>query len=458
MTPTKIAIEGGIVLDMVSGAAPMVANVLIEGDRIVSVGAGIPSATAPHEVIDARGCWVMPGLINAHTHTPLTMMRSTSDDCGPPTQERISTMPAGQDWRGRLTADEMAWATRLAIAEMIHSGTTTFVDTSHAMEGVAQAVVDTGIRAALGSEIMTFRNHPKEWLPYHEATARRTFEAAGRFAADWNGKGRGRVMALIAPHETATCHEPWLTRSARLADELGLAMTIHVAENEWELQFCQEQYQRTPVQVLEAAGVLQRRVLGAHCLFVTDADIELLARAPFSAVACLGSYLKLATPATPVPRLMEKKVNVALGTDSAGTNNNLNLWDEIHLNATLHGFLARNASLVPGDTALRMATTGGAAALGLTHQLGTLEPGKKADLIVLDARRAHLIPQEGALIGNLVYSANGSEVRDVVVDGRILMQGGRITSFDEAEVLRQVEAIVRRRRAEVGLPPRFERP
>jgi 5-methylthioadenosine/S-adenosylhomocysteine deaminase len=409
-------------------------------------------------VIDARGCVVMPGLINAHTHTPLTMMRSTSDDVGPPTQARIATMPAGQDWRGRLTAEEQGWASRLAIAEMIHSGTTTFVDTCPEMDGVAQAVVDTGMRAALGSEIFTFRNHPKDWLPYHEATARRTFEAAGRFAADWNGKGQGRVIALIAPHETATCHEPWLSRSAKLAAELGLGMTVHLAENEWELQFCRERYGRSPVQVLDAAGVLERRMLGAHCLLVTAADLELLARPTFSAVACLGSYLKLATPSTPVAQLMEKKINVALGTDSAGTNNNLNLWDEIHLNATLPGFLARDPRLVAGDTALRMATTGGAAALGLAGQLGTLEPGKKADLIVVDARKAHLWPQEGALIGNLIYSANGSEVRDVLVDGRILMQGGRITSFDEAEVLRQVEAIVRRRREEVGLPRRFERP
>jgi 5-methylthioadenosine/S-adenosylhomocysteine deaminase len=457
MTPNRIAIEGGIVLDMV--AAPRVADVLIEGDRISAVNADKqPGVPAPGLVIDARGCVVMPGLINAHTHTPLTLMRSTSDDVGPPTAARISTMPAGQDWRGRLTPDEQTWATRLAIAEMIHGGTTTFVDTCPEMEGAAQAVIDTGLRAALGSEIITFRNHPTEWLPYHEATARRTFEAAGRFATDWNGKGHGRLTALIAPHETATCHEPWLSRSARLAAELGLAMTVHVAENEWEVQFCRERYGRTPVQVLDSAGVLERRVLGAHCLLVTDADIELLSRVTFSAVACLGSYLKLATPSTPVPRLIEAKVNVALGTDSAGTNNNLNLWDEIHLNATLHGFLARNAGLLPGDAALRMATVGGAAALGLERELGTVEPGKKADLIVLDMRKAHLFPQEGALIGNLIYSASGAEVRDVLVDGQVLMQDGRITSFDEAEVLRQVESIVRRRRAEVGLPRRFERP
>jgi 5-methylthioadenosine/S-adenosylhomocysteine deaminase len=445
------------VLTMAPGSEPHFADVLVRGDRIAAVGrslAGDPGQVA----LDARNCVVMPGLINAHAHTPLTLMRSTSDDVGAPGPERIRTMPPGRDWRGRLSPQEHQWASRLAIAEMIRCGTTTFVDMFHDMDQVARAVVETGVRGALGWEIVTFRNHPRKWLPYDESVARQTFEAGGQFAADWHGKGDGRVTALVAPHEASTCHEPWLSRAAKLAEELHLDITTHVAESEREVDFCRERYGATPIEVLRRAGILNRRVVGAHCALPAESDLKILAEADFTAVACLGSYLKLATPCTPVPRLIRAGINVALGTDSAGTNNNLNLWDEIHLNATLHGFLARDASLIPGDAALRMATVGGARALGREADLGTLEPGKKADLIVVELRKPHLYPREGALLGNLIYSATGAEVRDVVVDGRILMRSGQIVSFDESEVLRQVEAIVRRRRAEVELPLRFHRP
>lgn len=458
--PNRTLIRGGIVLSMVEGDIPHETDVYIDGDRIVAIGpAGAPFT--PEEastVIDAQGCVVMPGLINTHTHTPMTLMRSTWDDAGGPGPDQPSPLPPGQDWRGNLTPDDHYWATRLAIAEMIRSGTTTFVDMYRDMDRVAQAVIETGVRGALGWEILTFRNDPNEWLPYDEPTAQRTFEECGRFAAEWHGKGEGRVTALIAPHETSTCHEPWLSRAARLAEEMGLDITIHVAEIQREVDFCRKKYGLTPVEVLRQAGILDHRVIGAHSLYLTDGDIAILSKANYTAASCIGAYIKMAGEITPVPKLMQAGVNVGLGTDSAVSNNNLNLWEEIHLTATLHGFVARDASLVPGDSALRMATVGGARALGLEHDLGTLEPGKKADLIVLDMQRPHLRPLEGALIGNLLYAAYGHEVRDVLVDGRVLMRGGKILTFDEVEVLRQADAIVRRLRKEVGLPERYERP
>ncbi len=461
MQAQKVIIRGGVVWTMVEGKAPGLADVFIDGQRIVAVESGgastfgdDPAAT----IVDATGCLVMPGLVNAHTHSPMTLARSTMDGAGFPGPEAAPTMPRGKDWRGRLDADDHYWASRLAIAEMIRSGTTTFVDMYRDMDRVAQAVAETGIRAALGWEITTFRNDAHEWLPYDERTARRTFEECGRFAADWHGRAGGRISAWIAPHETSTCHEPWLSRAAQLATQMDLGITMHVAESPREVDFCRAEYGATPVGVLERAGVLNRCVIGAHSVFLSDDDLRILSGARYSAVSCLGCYMKIAMDVTPVPRLLKSGINVALGTDGAPTNNNLNLWDEIHLNATLHGFLARDPGLLPGDAAIRLATVGGAKALGMEHELGTVEPQKRADLIVIDLRRPHLFPQEGALIGNLVHSASGNEVRDVMVDGRILMRDGQITSFDEIEVLRQAQAIVRRHRAAVGLPQRFERP
>jgi 5-methylthioadenosine/S-adenosylhomocysteine deaminase len=458
--PDKVLIEGGLVLTLAAADEPRQADVYIVGDRIAAIGeagAAFPASEATTR-IDAAGCLVMPGLINAHTHTPMTLMRSTSDDVGFPSRNRPATFPPNQDWRSRMTPDDHYWSTRLAIAEMIRSGTTMFVDMYHDMDRVAQAVIDTGLRAALGWEILTFRNDPEEWLPYDEPTAQRTFEECERFAREWHGKGDGRVIALIAPHETATCHEPWLSRSAQLAQEMGLDVTIHVAESDWEVDFCREKYGLTPVEAVLRSGLLELRMIGAHSILLTDHDLEILSGTKYTAAACLGGYIKLATEATPIPRLMQAGVNVAIGTDSAGTNNNLNMWDEIYLNATLHGFLAHDPSLVPGDTALRMATIGGARALGLENELGTLEPGKKADLIVLDVQQPQLYPLEGALVSNLIYSASGHEVREVLVDGRILMRAGRIIAFDESEVLREAEARVRRMRGEVGLPQSFRWP
>jgi 5-methylthioadenosine/S-adenosylhomocysteine deaminase len=457
----QILIKGGILLSMVEGDIPRQADVVIEGGQIVSIrdsdgqGKLHPEAT----ILNAEGCVVMPGLINAHTHTPFTFYRSTSDNVSAPHKERVPSFPPGKNWRENLSPQDHYWASYLAIAEMIRCGTTAFIDMYHDMDQVAKAVVDSGMRAALGWEIMSFRVDPDEWLPYDESVGKRTFEESAKFAAEWDGKGDGRVMALIAPHESGgTCAEPWLTRAAKLAEELDVGITVHVAESKWEVEICRERYDLTPVEVIERAGILGRHVVGAHSLYLTDSDIAILAQADYTAAACIGGYIKVAHDHTPVPRLLEAGVNVALGTDSAETNNNLNLWDEIHLNATLHGYLARDASIVSDELALRLATVGGAKALGMEHELGTLEVGKLADIITVDLQKPHMKPAEGVLLGNLAYSASGHEVRDVIVDGRILMRDWEIVSFNEQEVLEQADKRVRDLRAAAGLPERYHRP
>jgi len=453
-------IRGGILLSMLDEEVPYDGDLLIEGDRITRIGDRGHFTNLPDgmDEIDATGCVVMPGLINTHTHTPMTIMRSTSDNLGGPSPDRKPSIPPDQDWRRDLTPEDIYRSSFLAIAEMIRTGTTTFVDMYHDMDQVARAVIESGIRAALGWEIITFRVDPDEWLPHDEEIARRTFEECAHFASDWHGKGDGRVMALIAPHETSTCHEPWLSRSAQLAGELGLGITIHLAEGEMEVEYCAECYGLTPVEVAEKAGILNHRVIGAHSLHLTDADIQILAGADYSAAACLGAYLKMGKTVTPVPKLLRAGVNVGMGTDSAETNNNLSLWDEIALNATLHGFLAQDQSLISAREALQMATVYGARALGMENQLGTLEVGKKADLIIVDMDRPHLHPWEGALIGNLVYAANGHDVRDVIIDGKLIMRDRVIETFNEGEIMERAEQSVRKLRERFGLPHRYHSP
>lgn len=455
----RILIQGGIMCSMVDGEEPEEGNLYIHGDRLIA-GRGHGTPFLEHEadhVIDARGCIVMPGLINAHTHTPMTFMRSTMDGLGFPGPDSPSAFPPGQDWRSHMTDDDAALSTRLAQAEMIRSGTTTFIDMYRRMEIVADAVVESGLRAALGETISDYRQDPDEWLPYDEEVARESYEASAEFAAAWNGRGEGRVMTLIAPHETSTCREPWLSRTAKLAEQLGMTITIHVAESQHEVAYAKERYGCTPVQALHTAGILEHRVIGAHSIYLTEEDIDLLAGARYSAASCPQSYLKLAIDLTPVPKLLAAGVNVALGTDSALTNNNLNLWEEIYLTASLHGFLAKDPSIIPPEAVIKMANQGGARALGLEHELGTLEVGKKADVIVLDENMPSLHPLQGVLINNLVYAASGHEVRDVIVNGRMLMRDRQLMTLDEAEIIRQAELCVRRLRRQVGLPTRFTR-
>jgi 5-methylthioadenosine/S-adenosylhomocysteine deaminase len=453
----RIILKGGIILNMVENSDVHVDDLWIEDDRIVNIGKYESKDDAI--ILDATGCVVMPGLINTHTHTPMTIMRSTADNLGSPGKGRPPIFPPGQDWTGNLTPDDHYWSSFLAIAEMVHTGTTTFVDMYHDMDKVAQAVIDGGIRGALGWEIMTFRNDPVLWLPYDEGNARKSFDDCAYFATEWNGKGDGRVMTLIAPHESGTCHEPWLSRSAKLAGELKRPITIHVSEGEWEVDFCLEKYGRRPVEVIQKAGIFEHRVIGAHTIHLTSNDIHILKESPrFSVATCLGSYLKLADKPTPIIDLRAAGINVSMGTDGAQTNNNLNMWEEIHLNATLPGFLARDTGVLECFQVLQMATSGGAKALGLESELGTLEVGKKADVIVIDTNKPHMYPLEGALIGNLAHSIYGSEVRDMIVNGKIILRDGKILQFDEQEVMQQVQKCIRRLRKEVDLPERYTRP
>lgn len=453
----KTIIQNGIVLTMVTGSEPQALDVCIDGDRIVALGdAGQPfPPTEADEIIDAKGCIVMPSLINTHTHTPMTIMRGTVDGIGFPGPETPPTLPPDQDWRGLLQAEDHAVSSRLAMVEMIHSGISTFVDMYHNMDRVAEEVIESGLKAVLGWEIIDFRNEPDEWLPYDEKTAKRTFDESVEFASTWNGAGDGRVWTMIAPHGTSTCREPWLSQAAQAATELGVGITMHVAESPREVAYCEEAHGMTPVELLYEAGIMEHQVIGAHSIYLTESDIELLEGTNYTAAACLRSYLKMATEITPVPKLLDMGVNVGVGTDSTLTNNNLSLWNELYQNATLHGLLAGDPTLVGAEDALEMATIAGARALGLDDQLGTVEINKKADLIVIDAKKSNFHPMEGVLLSNLVFASGAFQVRDMLVDGRIIMREGLINTIDELETIRAADGIVRRLRDQSGLPLQY---
>ena len=430
-------------------------RIYIQDDRIVGMGEdGItfPIQAADH-VLDAKNCIVLPGLINAHTHTPMTIMRSIREDLGSFLKPGSRSMlPRGQDWTMNLQPEDHYLSSLLAIAEMLRCGTTTFVDMYREMDRVAEAVVESGIRACLGWEIFSVRRDPERWLPYDEDVGRQTYEQSGRFASQWNGRGDGRIRTLIAPHETGTCHEPWLSNAGRLAGELGVELTLHLAESENEVLFCRERYNHTPAELLQEAGILEHHVLAAHCTYLSQSDIDLLGKKRFHAVICPQSYLKLANPMPPIQAMRTGDINLALGTDSAITNNNLDLWEEIRCVSLMQKYLSGDPAALPGLTALQMATAGAAAAINLKQEVGTIEVGKKADIIILSTDKPHWHPLEGVLPGNLMYASHSSDVRSVLVDGRILMEDWEIKTFDEGEVIRRIQERIGSLRREVGLP------
>ena len=456
----KSILSDGIVLPMTETLPILEGRDLwIDDDRIIAIKEHDPKGHFEAElVIDAQDCLIMPGLINAHTHTPMTLMRSIRDDQESFLKPGYSSMlPLDQDWTMKLTADDHEWASRLAIAEMIRCGTTTFVDMYHDMDRVARAVIESGVRASLGWEIFSVRRDPNTWLPYDKSVGQRTYEESARFAAEWNGKGDGRVIALIAPHETGTCHEPWLSRAAALATELGVDITLHLAESEHEVRFCQEKYGLTPAELLEKSGLVQHHLLAAHCLYLSSKDITQLANHDFHVAVCPQGYLKLGHRMPPIQEMLEKGLNLSLGTDSALGNNNLDLWEECRLMTLMQKYLTGDPSALPGMASIWMATAGAAKALNRSHEIGTLEAGKKADLILIDTSRPHWHPIEGVLKGNLMYAANSSDVCTVLVDGQMIMQDWKILTFDEEAVIREADRRVRNLRESVGLPPTYKR-
>ena len=398
---------------------------VVEGSDITAVNPGICANEGRFEtVIDATGMVAMPGLVNAHTHVAMTLMRGYGDDL-PLMQWLQEKMWPIED---KLTAEDCYWGTMLGITEMIKSGTTCFADMYFNMDQVARAVEETGIRASL-SQGMVGQG------PTGEAAFDRS-----RQLFKLNGKAQGRLTVMLGPHAPYTCTPEYLKRVISLADELGTGIHIHLAETMTEYNDIKAQYGKTPRALMDEVGLFKRPLLAAHCVVLDDQDIDILARHKVSVVHNPESNMKLASGTARIPDMLAAGITVALGTDGASSNNNLDMIQELRTCAFLHKLSRLNPEVIPAYQALEMATVNGARALGLTD-IGMLRPGMKADLILVDFRKPHLCPRHD-VAAHLVYSASGADVDTVMVNGRILMQGRQLTTIDEKMVMRQAEDTV----------------
>ncbi len=403
--------------------------VAVREDRIVAVGplaeVSLYSAVRSLDVADTI---VLPGLINGHQHAPMTLFRGLGSDLKLMDWLTEYIFPAESR---NVDRDFVFWGALLAVTEMLESGTTTFADMYYFEEEVARATSAAGMRGILGQVIIGF---PAPDYPAPEETLKGT----ERFIVDW--KDDPLVTPAVAPHAPYTCSREVLDACRELAEKHDVPLIIHLAETRDEVRQVEENTGLRPVSYLNEIGFLVDRLIAAHVVWANEQEIRLLKEHGVGVIHNPESNMKLASGTAPVPLLLEAGVDVGLGTDGAASNNNLDLLQEADTMAKLHKHSTVDPTVIPAREALVAATIGSARALGLDAELGSLEMGKKADLVVLGLSEASAIPvyDPYALV---VYSLHGSAVETVIVNGRVVVEDGRILTVDREELWRQVERL-----------------
>lgn len=396
---------------------------IIEDQLIKELGSGEALPGQYDRVIDGRHKVLMPGFINTHTHAAMNLLRGYADDL--PLMEWLEQ----KIWplEARLNSEDVYWGSMLAILEMIKSGTTTFNDMYFFMEETARAVQETGIRAVLSRGLIGVGPEADSAL-----------EDSRRLVEKWHQTAHNRINFRLGPHAPYTCPPDYLKRVIALARELKVGIHTHLAETQGEVEDIKRQYGKTPVALMEEVGLFELNTIAAHCVHLSSDDIKILQEQGIGVAHNPESNMKLASGIAPVPEMLERGLAVGLGTDGASSNNNLDMLQEMRSCAFLHKVNKLDPTVLPAYQALEMATVNGAKALGLNKEIGSLQPGLKADLIMLNLNQAHMKPIHD-LMANMVYSAQAGDVDTVIINGQLVMENRKMITFDEQEVLEQAE-------------------
>jgi 5-methylthioadenosine/S-adenosylhomocysteine deaminase len=413
--------------------------VAISGNQIVDVDT--PEAIALKyralDTIAARDQIVLPGLINTHTHAPMVMYRGLADDMALMDWLNKYIFPA----EAKTVSPEMVRiGTRLAALEMIESGTTTYTDMYYFEEEIAKATVEAGLRGVLGETIIQF--------PVADArTPAEGLARAERFIKEF--KDNDLIVPAVAPHALYTNDRASLVASAELGRRFGVPVIIHFAETQDEVKTAREQYQMTPAAALESIGFWGPRTLAAHGIWVTDDDIEILRRHGVGIAHNPESNMKLASGAAPVVKYLKAGVAVGVGTDGAASNNDLDMFEAMRQASFLAKLSTMDPTAVPAQTALDMATILGAKALHMEGLIGSIEPGKRADLITVAMTATRQIPVYDP-VSHLVYVTRGDDVRTTIVNGKVLMKDRQVRTLNRAEVIADANKLAQKVREAVG--------
>ena len=435
----SILIEGGIAITMSKDVAPIPgARVLISKGRITDIGktgeVKLPS-DGQFEIINARDAIIMPGLINTHTHSAMTLFRGMADDL--PLKQWLfqKIFPAEAKF---LTPETVYWGALLGCLEMIASGTTCFADGYFFQDQTVRAAHDAGLRGLIAQGVIDF---PAPGIP----DPGENIKTAREFIDRWIGFS-DLIIPGIFCHSPLTCSSQTLSKALDISKKYNLPLQIHLSETAEEVDEIIKRYGKRPVHYLDQLGLIDRSLIAAHGVHLNNEEIKLLKKKGVKVVHVPESNMKLSSGVASISRMLKTGLTLGLGTDGCSSNNDLDLFSEMDSAAKLAKVFDLNPLSLNAGEVLKMATTGGATVMGLEKEIGALEKGKRADIIVVDLNQPHLCPLYDP-ISALVYSANGADVKDVIVDGRVLMKERKFTTIDADEVMGKVKEISQRLRS-----------
>ena len=398
-------------------------DVLIKDDLISEISDEINDDSV-NKIIDATDKILLPGLVNTHTHLSMTLFRGLADDLALDEWLNDNIWPVEANLNGYYCYV----GALLGAIELIKSGTTTFSDMYFYMEDVAKAVEESGIRAVLSYGMIDFGDEEKRKAEIEENL---------QLYKNCHNTADGRIKVFFGPHSPYTASEELLREVRKLADENNIGIHIHVSETQKEIDDVSSEKGLRPFEYLESIGFLGPDVVCAHSVWLSDNEIEIIKQNDVKISHNPCSNMKLASGIAPVSKLLENDICVAIGTDGASSNNNLDLIEELKTASLLQKVATLDPKVLTSDESLAMGTINGARALGLEDEIGTVEVGKKADLILIDTNNANMVPDSSNLSSNIIYSANGSNVDTTICNGQILMENRKLTTLDEQDIYKK---------------------
>lgn len=429
-TTVDLLIVGGTVVTMDKTRRVIEDGAIsVKNGEIIKVGtrAEVTRGTRARRTVNAAGKVIIPGLINTHTHVPMVLFRGIADDLDLNDWLTKYIFPA----EGKNVTEPFVRAgTRLGLAEMIRGGTTTYCDMYYFEDAIADETKKAGVRGVLGETIIDF---PVGDNKTHE----QAMAYAERYVNKW--KNDPLIVPALAPHAPYTVSTEHLKAVRALSDKLNAAVVIHVAEVKKERDDILAQKGFTPMTYLDKIGFLSNRVIAAHTIFLTDDEIDIVKRVGVGSAHCPQSNMKLAAGVAPVPKMLAKDVAVGLGTDGAASNNDLNMWEEMDTAAKLHKLISGDQKILPAEQAFEMATIRGARALHIDDLTGSIETGKRADIVIVDMDDLNQTPFYN-VYSHLVYATKADDVRTVIINGRLVMLDRRLLTLNEALIKKDANA------------------
>ncbi len=429
METNSILIKNPIILNpkLTGTVEEFKSSLLIENNKISLISEDIEDSNADY-IIDGEGKVLMPGLINTHSHIPMTLFRSFADDLNLDTWLNDHIWPMEANLNSEFTYN----GTMLGAIEMIKSGTTTFSDMYFYMGDVAKAIDKAGIRGVLSYGMIDFGDEEKRENEFKENIS---------LIKNHNNTCDGRITTMFGPHSIYTTSSELLSRVRKEADKYNVGIHIHMNETQKEIDDCMDLRSMRPFEYLDDLGILSDDIVAAHCVWLSDSEIDLIKKYDIKVSHNPCSNAKLASGIAPISKLIDNNICVSIGTDGASSNNNLDMFEEMKFTALLQKAQTLDPEVLSAERTLSLATVNGAKALGL-NDIGSIEEGKIADIILVDTKRPNFTPLTSSLSSNIVYSANGSNVDTTICNGEILMENRKLINLDEAEILENAKETI----------------